>query len=187
MKRVVGFLAAGFVAFAAHVASADLLYWMIGGTASDSLTAAYLATLEKAGSNADNVVARLYSTDTTTGARIDYDVISVESEGNLGKEFDGWPVETSILSSPDWLLYAVELGILQEDGSITAYYVSDSQSYENLVAMGSVQMSPVGSYDTAWNLAVGGWSAIAVPEPSGGLLLLLGTACLMLRRRRHAA
>ena len=187
MKRLGRLLAAGFAAFAAHVASADLLYWMIDGTASDRLTTAYLATLEKAGGDAGNVVARLYSTDTKTGARFDYDAISVESEGNLGKEFVGWPGdETRIPSSPD-RLYAVELGILREDGSITAYYVSDSQSYANLVAMGMVQMSPVGIYDQPWNLAVAGWSAIAVPEPSGGLLLLLGTACLMLRRKRHAA
>ena len=186
MKRVARLLAAGFAAFAAHVARADLLYWMIDGTADDSLTAAYLATLEKAGGDAENVVAQLYSIDTTTGARSDYDVISVVSEGNLGKEFVGWPSDTEIQSSPG-RLYAVELGILGEDWSIIPYYVSESLSYENLVAMGSVQKNPVGTYDTAWNLAAGGWSAIAVPEPSGGLLLLLGTACLMLRRRRHAA
>lgn len=186
MKRLGRLLAAGFAALAAHVASADILYWMIDGTASDSLTAAYLATLEKAGGDADNVVARLYSTDMTTGERIDHNAISVVSVDNLGEKFDGWPVDISIPSSPA-RLYAVELGILREDGSITAYYVSDSQSYANLVEMGMVQMLPVSSYDTPWNLAAGGWSAVAVPEPSGGLLLLLGTACLMLRRKRHAA
>ena len=188
MKRVARLLAAVFAAFAAHVARADLLYWMIDGTADDSLTAAYLATVEKAGGDAENVVAQLYSIDTTTGARIDYDngVISVVSEDYLGKEFVGWPSDTEIQSSPG-RLYAVELGILREDLSIIPYYVSESLSYENLVAMGAVQKNPVGTYDTAWNLAAGGWSAIAVPEPSGGLLLLLGTACLMLRRRRHAA
>ena len=186
MKHLGRLLAAGFAALAAHVASADILYWMIDGTASDSLTVAYLATLEKAGGDADNVVARLYSTDMTTGERIDHNAISVVSVDNLGKEFDGWPVDISIPSSPA-RLYAVELGILREDGSSTAYYVSDSQSYANLVEMGMVQMLPVSSYDTPWNLAAGGWSAIAVPEPSGGLLLLLGTACLMLRRKRHAA
>ena len=186
--RAAGWIVALATAMTACTLRADLLYWMIDGEASDSLTAAYRATLEKAGGNADNVVARLYSTNTKTGERINYDddAISVVSKNSLGEEFDGWPGETEIPSSPDWL-YAVELGILRDDRSITAYYVSDSQSYKNLVAMGSVQMNPVGTYDTPWNLAAGGWSAIAVPEPSGGLLLLLGTACLMLRRGRHAA
>ena len=178
------------LALMAGAARSDVMYWMIDGEASEGFRIAYAQTLEQArqqGGDADSVVARLYSTDTTTGERIDYDTIFVVSkEDSLGKEFDGGPVGTEIPSSPDWL-YAVELGILREDSSITAYYVSDSQSYENLVAMGSVQMSQVGTYDTPWNLAAGGWSAVAVPEPSGGLLLLLGTACLMLRRGRHAA
>lgn len=183
-------LAALVLVLMAGAARGGVLYWMIDGNASDSFQFAYAQTLKKAtdqGGNANSVVARLYSTDTTTGERIDYDAISVvSSEDSLGKEFDGWPLGTKIPSSPD-RLYAVELGILREDSSITAYYVSDSQSYEKLVAMGSVQMSSVGTYDTPWNLAAGGWSAVAVPEPSGGLLLLLGTACLMLRRGRHAA
>ena len=181
--------AALVLALMAGAARGDVLYWMIDGEASESFRFAYAQTLEQArqqGDDANSVVARLYSTDTTTGERINYDAIFVVSKDSLGKEFDGGSLGTEIPSSPD-RLYAVELGIRRKDSSITAYYVSDSQSYERLVAMESVQMSPVGTYDTPWNLAAGGWSAIAVPEPSGGLLLLLGTACLMLRRGRHAA
>ncbi|MGN0854332.1 MAG: PEP-CTERM sorting domain-containing protein [Kiritimatiellia bacterium] len=180
--RAAGWLAALAVLALACTARAGILYWMIDGVADESFTTAYLATLEQAGGNADNVVARLYSIGADTGERIDYvPAIGLESEDDLGTLFYGWANSTEISDDPA-KIYAVELGIVAEDGSITAYYTSDRQTYGNLVAMGAVQTSEVGVYDHAWNLAMVGWAA---PEPSGAMLVLLGAAALLLRRKRN--
>ena len=181
--RAAGWIVALATAMTACTLRADLLYWMIDGEASDSFSAAYLQTLERAGGDAEKVGSLLYSLDTSSGTRIDYEpAVGIVSVDDAGRMFWGESISAEILDDPD-LVYGVQLGVLGADGSFTAQFSSERLTYERLDEMGAVQKSAVSVYQQPWNLATAVWT---VPEPNGALLVLVGTALLALRRRCHA-
>ena len=99
--------------------------------------------------------------------------------------------ESAEFAGPDanFTAYFVVFG---KDGSGNdAIYISDTTTGEyTSVGTGAVEFgqqnaySSVGFKDTSAGYAGAGWYAASVPEPTSGLLMLLGMAGLALRRRR---
>lgn len=181
----------------AGAARGGVLYWMIDGVASDSFHFAYAQTLQKAkdtvqGANADSVVARAYAVDKSTGTRETYDFVGVAAADEEGTSFDGAPLPVELPSSAasDNWIFGVEIGVMDGDGTFTATYCAwDAKglTYAELDAMGAIQSNATAIYDRAINAAGATWSATTpVPEPTGGLLVVLGGAVLLLRRNGHA-
>lgn len=181
----------------AGAARGGVLYWMIDGVASDSFQFAYAQTLQKAkdtvqGGNADSVVARAYAVDESTGTRETYDFVGVAAATDAGTSFDGAPVPVELPSTAasDKWIFGVEIGVMDGDGTFTATYCAwDAKglTYAQLDAMGAIQSNETAIYDRAINAAEATWSATTpVPEPTGGLLVVLGGAVLLLRRNGHA-
>ena len=182
----------------AGAARGGVLYWMIADDASESFQYAYAQTLQKAkdtvqGGNAD-VVARAYAVDESTGTRETYDFVGVAAVANDkgGTSFDGAPVPVELPStaaSDNWI-FGVEMGFMDGNDTFTATYCAwDAKglTYAQLDAMGAIQSNETAIYDRAINAAGATWSATTpVPEPTGGLLVLLGGAVLLLRRNGHA-
>ena len=176
----------------AGAARGGVLYWMIDGAASDSFQDAYAQTLQKAKGDADSVVARAYAVDKSTGTRETYDFVGVAAANDAGTSFDGAPVPVTLpptAASGNWI-FGVEIGVMDGDGTFTATYCAwDAQglTYLQLDAMGAIQSNATASYEGAINAAEAPWSApTPVPEPTGGLLVVLGGAVLLLRRNGHA-
>lgn len=180
----------------AGAARGGVLYWMIDGDASKSFQFAYAQTLQKAkdtvqGANADSVVARAYAVDKSTGTRETY-FVGVAAADDAGTSFDGAPVPVELPStaaSDNWI-FGVEIGVMDGDGTFTATYCAwDAKglTYAQLDAMGAIQSNATAIYDRAINAAEATWSEpTPVPEPTGGLLVVLGGAVLLLRRNGHA-
>lgn len=176
----------------AGAARGGVLYWMIDGDASASFQLAYAQTLQKAKGDAENVAARAYAVDKSTGTRQTYELVEVKAADGAGTSFVGESVPETLpptAASGNWI-FGVEIGFMEGDTFTATYWAWDAQglTYAQLDAMGAIQSSPTASYDGPVNAAEAPWTdnPHSVPEPTGGLLVVLGGAVLLLRRNGHA-
>ncbi len=196
MKLLQIVLAMTFICFAADFVRGDVLYWQLAGEPTDSLSLAYKDAVAKAAVISEDtpIVMRLFSTDVTpdsnhkissaaTRSYITTSPIWIEYDKDMS-EFLG-AVISSAIETGSGLSFGVEMGIWNAtDGTVTALYISDVMTYGQLSEIGAIQQMATTGYDQAWNLANNNWHA--VPEPTSGVLLLLGCSVLLIRRKRHA-
>ena len=138
------------------------------------------------------MVARAYAVDKSTGTRETYDFVGVAAADDAGTSFDGAPVPVELPStaaSDNWI-FGVEMGFMDGDDTFTVTswaWDAEGLTYAQLDAMGAIQSNATASYDQAVNVAGATWfTPTPVPEPTGGLLVVLGGAVLLLRRNGHA-
>ena len=148
---------------------ADILYWYVDSMSGDESTfmTAYNTAKEKLGDGTLSV--GLYQGD------------SLLEKIGLEVSADG-----SIVSSG---LFAIQSSVETDKAfrweimaNATSYFTSGTVTYSDLLAASAITSLPLDNY-TAYNVAGLTWTA--VPEPTSGLLLLVGGAFLALRRRRR--
>ncbi len=163
MKNVFKVAAVAFAALVAVTAKADALYWQVDeGSTTESFQYAIL-----------NV------TDGTTATRL----AGASAEGTAPNQYVS--VQNTDISSyaSSGYSFFVELANYN-NGSWEVVTSGTPVIYDNLVSGGYVATS----FQQGLNISRGynlGAGAAAVPEPTSGLLLLIGGAMLALRRRRQ--
>lgn len=172
MNMTQKFLATFAIAASAMVASAGTLYWQVEG--------------ENAGDTFDS--ATLYVSQNSDGSSATALATASSANGTLYTDEDGTYSDM------------MQTDISDYSGSNPAYYffvemanyngATDPKrgqvyTYQNLVDSGYVATSPFDS-NSAIAAAQGfNMGASAVPEPTSGMLLLIGGSLLALRRRRR--
>ena len=202
LTRMAALIAAILTAGVATAGENDVLYWMIDGS----------ATVEKDGETSsvadffDNYAAPEGSAFAArvrvTGGNITEDTFldlyipgyGVDTgNGDLGVEFGDaggyWgagvptgnqsPIGAYSAGSPEFS-FIVELGNIDSSDTWTTVATSASATYSSLAANIHQTFDIEPGQAAVWTPG----SFQAVPEPSGGLLTLMGVALLALRRRR---
>ena len=198
--RLLRLAALAAVVLTVRVASAEegVLYWMVGSDATVSggdpdpqSISDYLSAYETATAGSWSA-ARVRVIGGESDMFLDlYSSPTVSTPGEDGIDFDefggvwgaGTPdgIQSAISKGSPEYSFILELGNVT-DSSWTTVAQSSSMTYTQLVDAGyirpSFNMNPPAS--AIWTPG----SFQAVPEPSGGLLTLMGVALLALRRRR---
>ena len=198
--RLLRLAALSAIVLTVRVASAEegVLYWMVGegatvtgGDPNSQSIKAYLDTYVAATEGSWSAArVRVIGGDSDTFLDL-YSSPTVSTPGEDGIDFDefggvwgaGTPdgIQSAISKGSPEYSFILELGNVT-DSSWTTVAQSSSMTYTQLVDAGyirpSFNMNPPAS--AIWTPG----SFQAVPEPSGGLLTLMGVALLALRRRR---
>lgn len=164
MRKIIFGLLAVLLAFAVK---AEYLSWYVGSTSNIG------GTTRTSGTEAANYyTAKLYWTTTATstgGAWLD--TISPTPDSSVAT--------LSGDSYGDGVYYYVEL--YNYDNSVVA--TSEATTYASLVESGAISktLTALSSVNYAWN----GTATVATPEPTSGLLMLMGFAMLGLKRKKE--
>ena len=158
MKAIQKLAIFAVILMAVGFAKADALYWQVDTTSSD---AKYTGTFDSAG---------LY---TSGGDYIDGAVANADGRTSTPQLSD--------LGSYGSSSYSFYIELYNASG--VSVYKTESLSYDSLVASGYVSG---GGVALPTFTATSGFNGASVPEPTSGVLLLIGGAMLALRRRRRA-
>ena len=149
------------------VASADTLYWQVDTSADNAYAPIKNQTFS---------YAKLYATDGTTTTEL----------ASVAAEADGKTMKPALTDLGDYgsntYSFYVELLNYANGESTSVYTQPYASTYNELVSAGYVSTQAMA---TPQGFASGGFNGAAVPEPTSGVLLLIGGAMLALRRRRR--
>ena len=189
MLRLV-LLVAGLLPFAVRAEEAGVLLWMIDNPVIDRFGTEYgvadyvdpaglsvnAARVAVTGDDGATVYLNLYK-DAGDGDMVltDKSVAFLANDPDLGVQTaEIWASVAGMTA--DSYSYAIELGAMS-GGAFTVLAVSDAQTYAQLRDR-FVSVDPLLYPVDAWTP-----HTYAVPEPTGGVLMLLGVALLALRRK----
>lgn len=152
----------------AGFAQADFLYWHVDTGADDAYSAVDMSAV--AG-------ATLYKFKTDTNPSRPYE--GAEGASGYVTVADGKTgVQSYELNNSD-TGYSFFVELYNEEGTVV--WTQYASTYDQLVASQAIATSGIG---TPAALASGGMNGASVPEPTSGIMLLIGGAVLALRRRR---
>ena len=160
MKNLFKSLVASALFLAVSSASAGTLYWQVSNADSD-FDEAYLIAENKNNSSEK------------------FELDALQSQGDKRSTILT-QTDISAYESDSYLFYVEMVNYATDPETVTTGY---KYGYGDLVSSGYVAANPL--QVTAAQAAASGASLANVPEPSSGLLLLIGGAMLALRRRRQ--
>lgn len=162
MKKLIFTLAALLIA---HLASAEMLYWMIGD----------------ATNGGENTIEFNYAVLYAAKGSETIEVRNSAHEAIGGSGLQTAKITTELSVVPDYQSYSFYVELFNYDISLgeMSVGISERTSYAALVSHGAIIPSGMAIPPTAhvW------MPTTVVPEPSGGLLLLFGFAFLALKRK----
>ena len=132
--------------------------------------------------NAARVVSMNGNVDTPLALHYNAGGTSTDTGVSMVNMGVNMPLYAALPDDPSSLSFAIELGNYN-NGTWTTLATSGSLDYTSLQSAGYTYMPSSGELALA-TLTAWAPTAYSVPEPSSGLLLLLGASLLALKRRR---
>lgn len=176
-------------------ASADVLYWQVNDTAAAGTglngtpAQAYLmATAEKNAKSPFYVSSNLDAAGSELGDGVG--IGTFENGGQAAGVLDlakilSWSDDTSASEAGISSLSALSFFVELYDAAGNWVGKTDTQSYQSLVDSGAISSGLNPNFSGVNNALGGSGSAFTnVPEPTSGLLMLVGLGALALRRRK---
>lgn len=163
MKNLFKTLVAGMLLLAGASASAGTLYWQVTADTGKTFDEAWIVAESKSDGNLTYIEG-------------------VDSDGQTPSSTALTQTDISAYEGDGYLFY-VEM-CNYNNGNYDTVATGYKYSYDELVSSGYVAASPLEVND-AIAAASGANFGSPIPEPSSGLLLLIGGAMLALRRRRQ--